>query len=89
VQKQGKASTARQALTHQELIHMLDPLKAADQDIFHQRGMPSSFVVQHVLIARVDARVDDTSQFLAENSTATKCKGGQQRCGQFSADAVF
>jgi hypothetical protein len=85
VQKQGKASTARQALTHQELIHMLDPLKAADQDIFHQRGMPSSFVVQHVLIARVD----DTSQFLAENSTATKCKGGQQRCGQFSADAVF
>jgi hypothetical protein len=44
-------------------------LKAADQDIFHQRGMPSLFVVQHVLIARVD----DTSQFLAENSAATKC----------------
>jgi hypothetical protein len=63
VWKQGKVSGAQRALTHQEFLCLLEPLKAEDQDDMHWHGLPGFFVFQHNLVARVD----NSSQFLAEN----------------------
>jgi hypothetical protein len=67
VRKQGKASSARRALTHQEFLRMLELLKAENQDDMHRYGLPSLFVFQYNLIARID----DTCMFLVENLTDT------------------
>jgi hypothetical protein len=47
---------------------MHDLLKAVDQYNFHRCGMPSLFVLQYNLIARIDA----TCHFLVEPLTATE-----------------
>ena len=65
--KQGKPSSARRALTHQEFIRIIEILKAEDQDDYHRCGLPGLLVTQYNLIARID----DTCQFLAENLTDT------------------
>jgi hypothetical protein len=44
VQKQGKASIACHAITHEEFLHMLDYLKGEDQDAMRKYGLPSLFV---------------------------------------------
>ena len=67
IRKQGKSSTARRAITHPEFLRMLDYLKAEDQDDMRRYGMPSSFVFQYNLIARID----DSCQFLVSNLTAS------------------
>jgi hypothetical protein len=61
VGKQGKASTA------QEFLHMLDYLKTEDQDAMQKYGLPSLFVFQYNLIARID----DTCQMLVSNLTTS------------------
>ena len=67
VRKQGKPSSARRALTHQEFIRILETLKGEDQDDCHRHGLPGLLVTQCNLIARIE----DTCQFLAENLTDT------------------
>ncbi len=66
VRKQGKLSTARRAITHPKFLRMLDYLKE-DEDAMRKYGLPSLFVFQYNLIARID----DTCQFLVSNLTAS------------------
>jgi hypothetical protein len=67
VRKQGKASTVRRAITHEECMRMLDYLKAEDQDAMRKYGLPSLFAFQYNIIARIDA----TCQMLLSNLTTS------------------
>jgi hypothetical protein len=64
VRKQGKASSARRPLQHEEYQSMLDCLRAHDDPI-KRYSLPAFFVFQYNLIARMD----DTCKFKIENLT--------------------
>jgi hypothetical protein len=64
VRKQGKASTARRPLQHDEFQSMLGYLRGHDNRM-KRYALPGFFVFQYNLIARMD----DTSKFRMENLT--------------------
>ena len=66
VRKQGKNSKARRGLKQEEFLFLLE-LSKASEDPVEKYGYPGFFIVEYSLIARIDC----TSQFLAENLTTS------------------